>query len=107
LTPGSVDADHAAGSHSEPLTSNLAPEGVIVPTISTDSRAHHIQKTQTFNLHVVIFQPSLAQKPWLWLGLRWLWPAEILGQAKATTHGLALAWPGPSHSFWGTKLNNV
>jgi hypothetical protein len=45
LTPGSVDADHAAGSHSEPLTSNLAPEGVIVPTISADSRARRIRKT--------------------------------------------------------------
>jgi len=42
-----------------------------------------------------------------WLGLRWLWPAEILGQAKAASHSLALAWPGPSHSFWCTKSNNA
>jgi hypothetical protein len=47
-----------------------------------------------------MFWPSLAQKPWLWLDLRWLWPAENLGQAKAATHGLALAQPGPSCVFW-------
>ena len=28
------------------------------------------------------------------LGLRRLWLAQILGQAKAVTQGLALAWPG-------------
>jgi hypothetical protein len=49
---------------------------------------------------IVMFQPSLAQKPWLWLGLRHLWPAQDLGQAKAATHGLALAWPSPGCGFW-------
>jgi hypothetical protein len=40
-------------------------------------------------VRVVTFWPGLARKPRLW-------PAEILGQAKAATHGLALAlaWPG-------------
>jgi hypothetical protein len=49
---------------------------------------------------VMMFRPGLAPKPRLWLGLRWLWPAQDLGQAKAATHGLALAWPGPGHGFW-------
>jgi hypothetical protein len=38
-----------------------------------------------------------------WLGpkapaLAWL--AQDLGRAKAVTHSLALAWPGPGHGFW-------
>ncbi len=48
---------------------------------------------------VVLFGPGLAQKPWLWPGLRGLWLSQKLGQAKAPTHGLALAWLGPSHGF--------
>ncbi|KAF8801675.1 hypothetical protein BYT27DRAFT_7309420 [Phlegmacium glaucopus] len=49
---------------------------------------------------LVMFWPGLAQKLWLWLGLRWLWPAKILGRAKGTTHSLALA----CHGFWHIKL---
>ena len=34
-----------------------------------------------------------------WLGLRQLWLAQILGQAKAVTQGLALTWPGLGHGL--------
>ena len=47
-----------------------------------------------------MFRPGLAQKPWLWLGLRQLRLSREMGQAKATTHGLAPARLGPSRSFW-------
>ena len=35
-----------------------------------------------------MFWPGLAQKPQLWLGLRWLRLSGEMGQAKAT-----MAWP--------------
>jgi hypothetical protein len=40
---------------------------------------------------IVLFQPSLASKPRLWLGLRRLQLSQTLGQAKA----VKLAWPWP------------
>ncbi len=39
-------------------------------------------------------------------GLKWLWLHEIVGQAKAIFHGLALAWPGPGHGFCTYDNNN-
>lgn len=44
--------------------------------------------------NLVFFQPGLAWKPRLWLGLRGLWLSHIMSRAKAVTHGLALAWLG-------------
>ena len=58
-----------------------------------------VPTTPIFNCHLVMFRPGLAQKPRLWLGLRWLRLSGEMGQAKATTHGLALAWLGPSRGF--------
>ena len=57
---------------------------------------------------LVMFRPGLAQKPWLWLGLRQLWPAKDLSRAKAATHSLALAWPSPGHGFlaYGVVLDS-
>ena len=78
LTPGSVDADHAAGSHSEPLTSNLAP----VPTISADSRARRIRKTRTFDLHACICGTGVSE-------------VEIQGGdsvMKCKVHGCETVW---------------
>ena len=48
---------------------------------------------------LVMFRPSLAQKPRLWLGSGGLRPCENLGRAKAATGGLAPAWLGPSRGF--------
>jgi hypothetical protein len=45
---------------------------------------------------VVVFQPGLAWKPWLWL-------PQTSGQAKAATHSLALAWLGPGRGFCMVK----
>ena len=48
---------------------------------------------------LVMFQPSLAQKLQLWLSLSWFWLSQILGQAKAATHNLALAQLSRSLAF--------
>jgi hypothetical protein len=48
---------------------------------------------------IVLFRPGLAWKPRLWPGLRRLWLPQTSGQAKAATHGLAQAWPGPGRGF--------
>ena len=47
---------------------------------------------------VVMFRPGpgMATKPWLWL-------SRDSGQAKAPTHGLALAQLDPSRGFWCTR----
>ena len=61
-----------------------------------------IQKTVNSDqlyFSIIMFWPGLAQKPWLWLGLLQLWLFWDLGQVKALTPGLALAWLGPSCCF--------
>jgi len=50
--------------------------------------------------HLVLFRPSLASKPWLWLGLRRLRLSQTPGQAKAIKQGLAPAWPGLGRGFY-------
>src|SRR5258707_7758365 len=55
---------------------------------------------------IVLFQPGLAQKPQLWLGLKRLWLCEIVGRAKAIFHSLALAWPSPGRGFCTYDNNN-
>lgn len=52
-------------------------------------------KKQHQNSSLVLFRPSLAWKPWLWLGLQGLWLVEFLGQAVGQSQAKARAWLGP------------
>ena len=46
----------------------------------------------------------MAQKLWLWPGLRWLGLCKSLGPAKAPSEGLARAWLGSGRGFWQRNI---
>jgi len=68
---------------------------VAIKLTSMNEHAIQVQLQQ-----IVMFQPSLAWKLWLWLGLIWLWLSQTPDPAKAVNQGLALAWPGSGRSFY-------
>ena len=86
------------------LTSKKPHPGLWLQALGWGSLSHQpfqavLTALRQSHSSVVVFWPGLAWKPCLWLGLRWLWLSQTPGQAKAVNHGLALAWPGPGHSF--------
>ena len=54
---------------------------------------------------VVLFQPSLASKPWLWLGLRQLWLSKSLGQA--TAFGTNIVPSGKGQWLYAAEVVNI
>ena len=49
---------------------------------------------------VVLFWPSLASKPWLWLGLRWLWLSQTLSQGHLVHSNIVLRTSFFSDTCW-------
>ena len=66
---------------------------------SIDAAVTHSSHRCHRDVYLVLFRPGLAWKPWLWLGLTRLRLCQTSGQAKATNHGLAPAWPGLGPGF--------